>query len=157
MPDCRHCGKPLLNENPRRRVHKKCSREWTRLQASAWYKKHKSDPSFRKQRSDYAKEYRKGNPEKRLLLGAKQRAKERGLPFNLEVEDVSIPKECPVFKVPFEVNTAYAPSLDRIKPERGYTKGNIQVISRKANLMKQDATEQELKDFSEWVRKTFQI
>ena len=36
-----------------------------------------------------------------------------------------------------------SPSLDRIVPELGYVKGNIRVISNRANHLKSDATLEE--------------
>jgi len=39
---------------------------------------------------------------------------------------------------------AGSPSLDRINPALGYVKGNVWVISFKANAIKQNATVQEL-------------
>ena len=45
-------------------------------------------------------------------------------------------------------NTA---SLDRIDSSKGYTPENIQVISRIANVMKNNATEQELISFAKGV------
>jgi len=50
------------------------------------------------------------------------------------------------------VNTEYAPSLDRIDSRKGYTKDNIQVISNKANILKNDATLSELKMFAKWIQ-----
>jgi hypothetical protein len=37
-----------------------------------------------------------------------------------------------------------APSIDRIDNNKGYTKDNIMVISRRANILKKDATFDEL-------------
>jgi hypothetical protein len=37
-----------------------------------------------------------------------------------------------------------SPSLDRIDPSKGYVKGNVRVISARANLLKNDATVGEL-------------
>ena len=48
-----------------------------------------------------------------------------------------------------------APSLDRIDPLKGYVKGNIQVISTKANTMKNNATQDELVRFAEAVLKMY--
>lgn len=65
------------------------------------------------------------------------------------------PKKCPVFKVPLttgkQTTHKWSPSADRIDPTKGYTRDNIQVISQFANVMKQNATGRELKQFARWV------
>ena len=53
--------------------------------------------------------------------------------------------------------TANSPSIDKIIPEMGYTKGNIQIISNKANKMKSDATPLDLILFAAWVLNNFDI
>jgi hypothetical protein len=45
-----------------------------------------------------------------------------------------------------------SPSLDRIDPKKGYVKGNVAVISYKANRIKQDATPEELEAVASWLR-----
>lgn len=91
------------------------------------------------------------HPEKYMWGRSKQASIKLNLPFNIEIEDIKIPKICPVLKVPLVVGTRYTPSLDRIIPQLGYVKGNIQIISMKANTMKTDATFEELKLFAKWV------
>jgi hypothetical protein len=98
------------------------------------------------------KAYREANREKRreagLLTGAKQRAKAKGLEFNIDKEDVIIPEVCPVLGLRLVQGSgghhAGSPSLDRIDPSKGYIKGNVRVISYRANLLKSDATLEEL-------------
>ena len=82
---------------------------------------------------------------------AKQRAKKYNLDFDIQESDIIIPEKCPILEVPIILgskdNYEYTPSLDRIDNSKGYVKGNIQVISKKANSMKNSATYQELITF----------
>lgn len=95
--------------------------------------------------------------EKKLWARARGRAKAKGLPFNIEVSDIILPNECPILGIPLKENKgkpgAYRDSysLDRIVPEKGYVKGNIQVISQLANGMKQNATPEEILKFSKYM------
>lgn len=91
------------------------------------------------------------NPAVYLFKSARSNAKKRGLEHTISVSDISIPDVCPVFKTPFVFNTPYSASIDRIDNSKGYVPGNVQIISRKANIMKAHATEEELKLFAEWV------
>jgi hypothetical protein len=89
-----------------------------------------------------------------MLSRCKYRAKQRGIPFDLTLEDISIPKTCPVLGIeirqlsvdddPKKGYHPNAPSIDRIIPELGYVKNNVRVISARANLLKSDATISEL-------------
>ncbi len=72
-------------------------------------------------------------------MSAKGRAKRKGLEFNLTLDDVVIPVICPVFKTPIK-----RPSLDRLDNTKGYIKGNVFVISYRANCIKNNATIEEL-------------
>lgn len=88
------------------------------------------------------------DPRKNLLKWSKNRAKKKGIAFNLDVEDIVIPDRCPVLGLPLilakDRPTGCSPSLDRIDPAKGYTKGNIQVVSYRANRLKADASLLEL-------------
>lgn len=82
-----------------------------------------------------------------MLIAAKCRAKERGLPFDIELKDIIIPNICPLLSIPLIKSKSWSPncpSLDRIIPSLGYVKGNVWVISGKANVMKSDATLEEM-------------
>ena len=70
---------------------------------------------------------------------AKSRATEKGREFNIKLSDIVIPDLCPVLGVPMD-----RPSLDRIDSSKGYAKGNVRVISHRANMLKNNATIEEL-------------
>lgn len=119
--------------------------------AKRWYVNNKYNPAFIERRNKNSLDWRKANPKKYLLQHARHNAKERGQICSIVEEDLIIPEECPVFKVPFQYGTPYTLSIDRIDSKQGYVKNNIQIISRKANMMKQDATPEELRKFANWV------
>lgn len=112
----------------------------------------------------YMSEYRRINKdfikEKRKLLSkeyflfhhAKHRAAETNTEFNITVDDINIPKKCPILgiKLCLDNNKAQvnSPSIDRIDNSKGYVKGNVWVISKKANTLKNDGT---LKEFIKLV------
>lgn len=86
-----------------------------------------------------------------MIHRAKQRAKKYGYSFNLEDSDIIIPEKCPLLEVPFVLGERgkyeYTPTIDRIDNNKGYTKDNVWVISKKANSMKNSASFKELKVF----------
>jgi len=117
-------------------------------------KEKKKDESYQKKISDRAIEIRRDFPERTLLYAAKQRAKEKGFEFNLEMSDIIIPKVCPILKIKlYYCNCCKnTPTLDRVDNEKGYVKGNIRVISYLANTMKNNATYEELMLFAKNIK-----
>jgi len=117
------------------------------VNSNGWCKR--CDKDIRDNRRDY-------HPEKQLLQYARTRAGKEGLPFNLVLADIAIPNRCPIF--PHVILRANAgtrgddsPTLDKIVPKLGYVKGNVQVISWRANRMKSDATLSELMQLGDWA------
>lgn len=95
-----------------------------------------------------AKIKRFNNPEGYLLAAARQRAKRKNLEFNIDIQDIFIPTRCPLLGVVLEMSgdpSLYnSPSLDRIDPLKGYIKGNVWVISKRANSIKTNASLDEI-------------
>lgn len=96
-----------------------------------------------------------------MVTAAKTRAKKSGVPFNITKDDVTIPAVCPVLGIPLFRRGGTgrggpgnnSPTIDRVVNELGYTRGNIAVISHRANRIKQDATPQELEAVASWLRR----
>ncbi len=99
---------------------------------------------------DYLKRKRQENPEYYLWKGAKKRAKDKQLDFDIEVSDIIIPQFCPLLNIPIIHKVGKgrrcenSPSLDRLDNSLGYVKGNILVVSWRANFLKSDSQFQEL-------------
>jgi hypothetical protein len=85
--------------------------------------------------------FRINSPEKYMFKQSKAGAKKRGIPFELELSDIIIPNVCPVLgmKLQYSDDIDSVPSLDRIDSSKGYIKGNVRVISWRANNLKSDA------------------
>jgi len=103
----------------------------------------------------YGKSYyagrREGQLEKDILIRVRSRAKKLGVPFNLTLEDIVIPITCPILGIPIGVQqlgrkgpSPNSPSVDRLKPNGGYIRGNVRIISNRANTLKLNATIEEL-------------
>jgi hypothetical protein len=93
-----------------------------------------------------------------MLVCIRGNAKRRGLDFNLDVSDIVIPERCPVLGMVLARNTtgirkphACSPSVDRIDPSQGYVKGNVAIISYRANRIKNDANSAELRLIADWL------
>lgn len=111
----------------------------------------KVSPEYREEQREIDRKSRIKNFNKAMFTAAKYRAEQRGIEFNIELEDIVIPDKCPILECEFVYGTSsnydYSPSLDRIDNSKGYIKGNVQVISTKANKMKNSATTEELEKF----------
>jgi hypothetical protein len=102
--------------------------------------------------AEYYQRRKETNPELFLWKQAKHRSywDYDDMEFTIEVSDIVIPDKCPYLNLPFG-DGEMAPSLDRIDSTKGYIKDNIRVISRLANRMKTNATEEELIQFAKGV------
>ena len=105
------------------------------------------------------------DPEKRkqwLLMRIKSKCTTQGIPFNLTLDDLVIPTHCPILGIPLKFGSKQpnnfrdvrgrdyqavpddSPSIDRIEPHKGYVKGNVVVVSYRANNIKTNASVDEL-------------
>lgn len=78
-----------------------------------------------------------------MWQAAKLRSKKKGLEFSIKIEDIIIPKICPLLGLELSIEDFgvrhNSPSLDRKDPKKGYIKENIWVISSRANILKSNA------------------
>ena len=105
------------------------------------------------------KDPRKGTKEWDIYYSCKKRSREKGIPFNIDFEDIVIPDTCPILGIKIEPGQGLgnlidsSPTIDKFYPELGYVKGNIQVVSWRANRFKSDGTPEEWEKIAEWCKK----
>jgi len=99
---------------------------------------------------------------KNRISACKYRAKRDGVPFDIDFEYMkSIYQDtCPYLGIKLNLrassgNSMDALSIDKIIPELGYVKGNVEIISYKANVMKQDVDLNTLRTFAKSVLRKF--
>jgi len=110
-------------------------------------------------------DWRSNNPVRYLcsnmLAQAKRRAQSSGRAFNLTLEDLRrlVVPRCPILgtELVWEYRHglglgAHSPSLDRIDNSLGYVKGNVAIISHRANSMKNAATTEELQSILHYMQ-----
>ena len=154
---CRHCSSvcPVCEEFPRARGPKRtasyCTTCANLLQQAAL-----CTPEGKRRLQIRNRRRREDGPQLELLRAARARAKKKSLAFNLELSDIELPAKCPVLGLEFKLGTRgsheQAYSLDRFIPELGYIKGNVRVISSRANTLKRDASVGELELIIKYMR-----
>lgn len=104
------------------------------------------------------------NPEKYLFNKMQRRARDGGpalyLTFAEFVQEIggSIPTVCPILGIEIKIGEGRllhemddSPSVDRLDPSKPYQRGNIAVISLRANIVKRDGTSDEHRKIAEWM------
>lgn len=140
-------GVPLSEEDRDKRINIELDLKYPNRHK----KKHeKRKPYVRPQGSARTpEEFKKG-----MLQGARARAAKYGIPFDLVLHDFELPEVCPVLGTPMNWGnsiTENTPSLDRVVPELGYVAGNVNVISFRANRLKNNASVEELEAIIKYI------
>lgn len=85
----------------------------------------------------------------------KANAKRCGSEFTIDFQDIVWNKVCPITRVEIDYFASgrqeNSPSFDRVNPEFGYVKGNVQIISWRANRIKNDGTAKEHLAIAEYM------
>jgi hypothetical protein len=101
--------------------------------------------------------WRQANPVCYALMRIKANARKRGIPFDLTESDLRAvwTEVCPVFGISLVMNSERknnSLSVDRIDNSVGYVRGNVCVMSWRANKLKADASLKELETLVTYMR-----
>lgn len=120
-------------------------------------KKQQDNSYYQKTRERRIKQI-SANFERQIFNLAYARSRQYGVPFTITLDDIVIPEYCPYLNIKLtrihgKKRVLSNASLDKIIPEKGYVKGNVQVISLLANMMKSSASIDQLLAFSEGIQR----
>lgn len=75
--------------------------------------------------------------------------------FTISIEDVEFVTHCPVLGVKLDwfasKRCENSPSYDRIDPKLGYVRGNVAIISMRANRIKNDGSAEDHRKIYQWM------
>ena len=85
----------------------------------------------------------------------------QGLDFTIEFGDLVFPTHCPILGIELDYFTEQgweenSPSFDRVNPALGYIKGNVAIISMRANRIKNNGTAEEHRRIAEFMDQIIQ-
>ena len=136
-------GKNCSNGHDSKRfTHNGCCYQCVMESNKRWFDKNKTDIEWRK---------------KKIYNITRNRANRKNIPFEIEYSDIEWPTHCPVFGVELEYTSLdkakfNSASIDKIFPELGYVKGNVKIISHRANWLKQDSTIEQLEKIIQYMK-----
>ena len=110
---------------------------------------------------EHSRTWRIKNPKKFIFTQKKSAAKRLGIPFELVFSEIEWPDVCPVLGIKLDYGPKNgrgtyqdnSPSFDRLRNDCGYTRGNVRIISMRANRIKSDATLADLEAVCLYVRR----
>lgn len=146
-----------MSEVKRRRTYTPEQKAANKAYLAEYHQKRKDDPAYVEKRKAEYKRYHARRPLMRLLANARARAKAQNVPCTITAADLAIPQFCPVLGIPLMrgegAKTDHSPSIDRLRPERGYVPGNVYVISERANRLKNNGTAQEHRLIADYMER----
>lgn len=78
--------------------------------------------------------------------------------FDLVFEDIEWPTHCPILKIELDYSLNKrakfnTPSFDKVIPSKGYVRGNVYIISAKANFLKNNSSYEEVCAIRTYMKK----
>lgn len=145
---CKQCNSARIKE-----------RYWKNLEESRKKNRNRDAQNREKSRAKcktFWQTKRQEDPAYCLWAGAKARASRKKIPFDILREEIIIPEYCPVLGIKLKLDNTSgfkedSPSIDKTIPELGYVRGNIQVMSWKANRLKNNGTLEEFKSLVRYL------
>ena len=154
---------PRLTKNEKDKLRWNSNKAYRDRQNLQRKNRYHADPSQKEKKSISRKKFLE-TPEGRMQCNfwvRRHHAKKNNIDFFIDFEDLlPLPTYCPVLNIEldygFKGKMAFnSPSIDRVNPSKGYIKGNVIVISQKANAIKQNANPTEIRAVADFFERYF--
>lgn len=93
--------------------------------------------------------------QKEKYRAKKVNALRTGYSWNISFGDIQWPTHCPILGIELDYFSPYcsenSPSFDRINSSMGYEKGNVQILSWRANRIKNNGTAEEHRKIADYL------
>ena len=154
MPYTNPADKVAYQKEYTQRPHVKATRAPA---ARAYRHKNRGNVIFLQRQAKRCQDWRHKNPLKSLLSGVRCRARRRGINLKLLKLICHLRRLTARFSElnwsgGGKKNDPYLPSLDRTVPELEYVKGNVVIMSARANTLKNDGTVAEFEALLAYMR-----
>lgn len=127
--------------------------DWKDHYGKAVHRKKKEEESFKKWGIKMDTELYAAQRQK--FQRKKQNAQRTGWTWDISFGEIDWPTHCPILGIELDyfldTRAENSPSFDQIKPGKGYVSGNVQVISWRANRIKNDGTAEEHRKIAEFL------
>jgi len=147
---CKECFRTYQNSNGVKQSRKKIHDAWQKSEAGLKFRFGGALKAIERKR-------RVKQKEKRMISAARIRAKKKGLEVSITEDDITIPTICPVLGIEITKENRRASdtsaTIDRIDNNKGYIRGNVLIISYRANSIKRDGSMDELYKIYHYMRK----
>lgn len=91
-----------------------------------------------------------------LARNSRKRAKRENVEHSISWQDIEVPDHCPITGLELAQNIGVhrdnSYTLDRVDPSQGYVKGNVRVLSWRANKAKADLTVEQLEKLLKYMK-----
>jgi len=117
-------------------------------------KKYSELTSEQKQKANKSSYNWKYNTQKGRLVRLRTQATRRGISCTLTEDTLpQVPDLCPILNIKLDGRDMnHTSTIDRIDNTKGYIPGNVQIISYRANMLKRDATIEEMFKLGQWAK-----
>ncbi len=150
---CKVCGTEFEPHYPNVKLCSAACRKISNHQSREHWRS--KTPDNKSRWAGYSKAYRQRNPIKSKLTFLRIRAEKLEVPFDLDEQwlEENSHSSCPVLGIPLDSSSRdNTPSVDRLFPEKGYTKENCVVMSMKANRLKSDASIEDIEKILQFMK-----